>query len=206
MRRVETFRHSAGGGVIVGIDGAISSDSYLSADSMIEGASFVSYSSRIIKSAIKDSHVSFANISESAVLHSHVAGAIVRSSGIEGAVIRGSKSRIANVQNCLLGSQTVVEACVVRDFELSGPFLLHSDWNRAPRHLLLEPALGVRIGISECKPGYAHAGCECRSIQEWVYKKELLRKIFVRRGWPSETIDIIHEFFEELQRVRLAAA
>lgn len=136
---------------------------------------------------------------------SHVAGAIVRASGLENVVIRGTKARTANVQNCLLSNKVVVEGCQVRGFELAGPFLVHTDWVRAPRHFLLEPAPGVQMGISECTKGRMHCGCECRPAVEWIQKKELLRKIFVRRGWSSESIDVIHELFKEWRSIRLAA-
>lgn len=206
IHRVESFLHRNGAGVIVGTASAIGDDCFLSRDSILEGASFVSYASRITKSAIKDSHISFANISESAVMGSHIAGAIVRSSGLESVVIRGTKARTANVQNCLLSNKVVIEGCQVRGFELAGPFLVHIDWNRAPRHYLLDIAPGVQLGISECRPGYSHVGCKCRKISHWIEHKEMLRRYFTRnQNWQGDEVDIIHELFKEWRSVRLAA-
>lgn len=209
MRRMpETFLHSNGGGRILGIEAAVGSDCFIDRDSVIEGASFISNGSRIIKSAIKDSHVSFANITESAVMRSHITGALVRGSGLERVVVRGTRSRQATVQNCLLSNQAVIEGCKIRGVEVSAPILIHNDWNRTPRHHLLIPCNGVQMVISECSEGgiRGHCGCECRPYAEWIQKKELLRKIFVRRGWASESIDVINDLFQEWRRsIRLVA-
>jgi hypothetical protein len=202
---METFRHRNGGGRIIGADGAVSSDSSVDQDSLIEGASFISYGSVINHSAVKDSDVSFGNISQSALVHSHVAGAIVSDSGLEYAVIRGTKIRTAIVRNCLLGREVVVEGCSVRGFELSGPHLIHADFDRAPRSFVLEPTPGDRMAITECVNGRFHCGCECRTYGHWVAKKETLRKLFARRGWADDSVDVIHSLFDEWRRVRMAA-
>ena len=201
----ERFLHRLGAGTILVAYISVSIDSYVSRDSLIEGASYISYGSVIKESAIKDSHVSFANISKSALVGSHVAGAIISDSGFDDVVVRGTKTHRAVVRDCLLSNQVVIEGCQVRRFELSGPYLIHADFNRAPRHYLLEPAPGVQMGLSECTNGRLHCGCECRTYNHWLVKKELLRKIFDRRGWAPDSVDIIHSLFDEWRRVRLAA-
>jgi hypothetical protein len=164
---------------------------------MIEGRTFVSLQSSLTKASVKDSTVVSSVIFNSPLLNSHVAGSLVSSSALESVIVRATGERKAVVQDAILSDDVVVEACTVRGFELAGPYLLHSDWNRAPKHFLLEPAPGVRVGLSECSDGRRHCGCECRPYIEWLEKKELLRRIFTRRGWPSESIDLIHQKFGE---------
>lgn len=202
----ERFIHTNGGGIIVGADPAVGSDCFIDRTSLVEGRSFISNGSRIVNSPLKDTHASFANITDSPVLFSHITGAIVRGSGLEGVVIRGTKAKTANVQNCLLSNRIVVEGCDVRGLELTGPFLLHVDWKREPRRRLLEISPDVQLGIIECRPGYAHVGCKCRKISDWVEHKEALRRYFTReKGWQGDEVDVIHELFEEWRRIRLAA-
>lgn len=206
IRAVETFRHPNGGGRIVGIEAAVGSDCFADSDSLIEGRTFISHGSRIVKSSLKDTHASFANITESAVVGSHIAGGIIRSSGIVNAVVRGTKKRLANVQNSLLSGKLVVEGCRIQNVELDGPYLLHHDYAQTPRHLLLDDGHGLRLGIVECKPGYANIGCACRTIKHWIDHKESLRRYFTReQGWAGPEVNTIHELFEEWRRVRLAA-
>lgn len=207
---IETFIHSNGGGRIIGSDGAISSDSVLDKTSYMEGRTFVAFGSSITKSIIKDSTINLGDVRESVVVNSHISAALVYDSALEGAVIRGTKERSTVVQGCILSRKVVIEACTVRGIDLSGPYLLHADWNRTPRHHLLTPCDGVQMGISECSSGgdRGHCGCRCRPYSEWIEEKETLRKIFVRRGWSRESIDIVHQYFEEWRRsrVRLAVA
>lgn len=206
---IETFQHKNGLGELRGIECAVSSDSMLDKSSFVEGKTFVSYGSSITKnSALKDSHVALGDIQQSILVNSHVSNALVHGSALEGVVVRGSKERSAVVQNCLLSNQTVIESCTVRGFEVAAPLLIHSNWNRAPRHHLLRPCDGVQMAISECSPGgdRGHCGCECRTYAHWVERKEILRKIFTRRGWAYESVDMIHQLFEEWRRIRLAVA
>lgn len=204
---IEAFQHRNGGGRIVGIDSAIASDCLLDNSSFIEGETFVSGASSITNnSALKDSHVALGDIQKSILINSHVTGALVFASGLEDAVVRGLKDRPTVVQNSMLAGKVVIEGCTVRNVDITGPYLIHTDWNYTPRHYLLRPCEGVEMGISECRPGYAHCGCECRTIAKWVRKKETLRKIFVKRGWDPVSIDVIHQLFEEWrQRIRLVA-
>lgn len=196
----ETSRHSNGGGLIIGVDSAVSSDSYLSVDSQVEGRSFISYGSTIQSSAIRDSSLSFANIAKSALINSHVAGAIVSGSGLEDVVVRGTKERLAVVRNCLLSGEVAIEGCTVQNLELNGPHLIHRDWlHRAPRTRILEHG-GVRLSLAECGPGNDafHVGCEHRQFREWDYKEPLLFRYFVKRlGWPEPVFRSIRTTFEE---------
>lgn len=203
---LERFIHKNGGGIIYGSESSVSSDSVLDRDSIVEGASFISYGSAITKSPIKNSVISLGEIRESPLIDSHVSAALVYASGLESAVVQGTLERKAVVQNCLLSQKVVVEACTIRNVDIAGPYLIHTDWNHTPRHYLIEPCDGVQMGISECTEGRGHCGCECRPYTEWIHKKELLRKIFVARGWASESIDIIHQLFEQWRQVQLAQA
>lgn len=192
----DIFRHRNGGGHILGTKGAIGSDCRLERGSYIED-SFISYKTSISKtSSVSNSSISLGDIENSAVINSHVSAALVSKSVLENVVASGTKERLAVIQGCYF-SEVVIEACTLRNVELTGgPYHLHRDWDRTPRHLLLEPGNGVKLAINECLPGYADIGCKHRTISEWVEKKEILRQIFKKQGWTGREIDTIHDLFE----------
>jgi len=191
------FRHRNGGGSILGIECSIGSDCFLSRDSVISGKAHVSFMSQIHSgSMLHDAHVSASGISGSVIDGGHISYASVKDSSLENVIVRGTYDP-ARLENVILRNGVVAESCWLRNFELSGPHLLHANWDRAPRHHSLKLEYGIPLVITECTELRGHVGCECRPMQTWLDRKELLRRIFVgKRGWPSAAIDTIGALFE----------
>lgn len=192
----QTFRHRRGRGVIVGIDPAVSSDSFIDASCIIEGRSRISWGSRIRNdSAVKDSEVVISTLDRTIAINSHVVYARVRDSVLTSAIIRGADDP-ALVENSVLSGGCIVEGVKVSNVELDGPYVLNFDCQGTPRHYLLESANGIRLAIVDCGNGEAGIGCKRRPIAEWIEKKELDRRLFVKKhGWSGYEPDEIHELF-----------
>lgn len=195
----DIFLHRNGGGVIHGVDSAAGSDCYISHDSEVRGKSFISCLSTIRSESIIDtSTVVNSEIEQSIVLNSQVHHATVSSSALDDVVVRGANGQYADLRNVILSNEVVVENCRLRDLELSGPHLVHSDWDSTPPHHLLETESGVRLSLVKCSPDNdrMHAGCSCRKLSDWIKKEPLLRRYFTTRGWPLETFNSIRGIFE----------
>jgi hypothetical protein len=193
----QTFRHQRGGGVIVGIAPAVGSDCFIDASCIIEGRSRISWGSRIRNdSAVKDSEVVISTLDRTIAIGSHVAYARVRDSILDHAIVRGADDP-ALVEHSSLAGGVVVEGVKVFNVELDGPYTLDFDCQGTPRHYLLESANGqIRLGIVDCGNGEAGIGCKRRPIAEWIEKKELDRRLFVKKhGWTGYEPDEIHELF-----------
>ena len=196
----EVFRHVPGGGAIRGIAAAVSSDSVLERGSEIRGKTFVSFLSEIQdKSTIIDSSIACSRTRRSMVVNSHVTYASVQDSYLEDVVVRGADDR-ADLQNVVLTNGVTVEGCRLRNFELSGSYLVHADFDRVPRHFDLKE-FGIPLHIIECHHnGVLHGicGCKCRPIEEWIQKKERMRRLFTERlnQWEHGVVDYIHEHFK----------
>lgn len=190
----DVFFHRYGGGRITGAESSVGSDCYICPESIVEGESHISYGSSLFTSAVRNSHLSQTSLERSAVAESHVAGAYVGDSVLQNVTVRGAHKR-ADLQDVFLTDDVEVEACKLRGFELSGPYLIHSDWNSQPRHHLITLP-GIRIGLIECGGDRFHAGCECRPWAEWDEKEGLLRRYFLRHGWDDETFDSIRTIFD----------
>lgn len=199
-----TYIHRLGGGKVVGIDGSVSTDSRLDRSSQARGASFISFMSDVRnRSFVVDSHLACAVIDESFVVNSHVAYGKVETSNLNNVVVRGLYDP-ARLKNMVLAGGVTVEGCRVENFELNGPYLLHSDFDTQPRHFNLTE-FGIPLHIIECHclkdEPRAIIGCICRPISEWIEKKELLRRLFQKREkWIGPEVDLIHEYFKIWQR------
>jgi len=195
----DLFLHRNGGGVIRGVDGAIGSDCYLSPDSEMRGRSFISCASSIRTASIIDtSTVVDSEVEQSMVLNSQIHHANVSGCALDDVVVRGANGQYADLFNVILSNEVVVENCRLRDFELSGCHLVHSDWDRTPPHYLLETESGVRLSLMKCSPhnDRHHCGCKCEPFSYWNKKEPLLRRYFTKRGWDLETFNGIRDIFE----------
>jgi hypothetical protein len=201
-----TFFHRNGGGRITGPDGGgfVGSDCYLSPDSEVRGdKSVISHLTTVLNKSVLDNCTAVGSgIDHVIALRSHIHHAQVAYSLLTDVVIRGANERPADLHNVSLSDDVVVEGCRLRNFELSGPHLLHVDWDRAPRHRLLETSAGVYLALTECIDDYFHVGCECRPFAKWDVKEALLRRYFVERnyGWSLEVFNSIRTTFEAWRR------
>lgn len=193
----DIFLHRRGGGRIVGVEGAVSSDSRIDRTSEMRGKSFISCLSTIrAESIIDNSTVVNSEVEQSIVLNSQIHHANISGCALNDVVVRGANGCFSDLRNVILSNEVVVENCRLRDFELSGPHLVHVDWDRTPRHCVIEIDSGVKLSLCECADDHFHAGCECRPYSEWDEKEPLLRRYFTRRGWPLETFDSIRGIFD----------
>jgi len=192
----DVFLHRSGGGEIRGADSCVGSDCYLCPTSFIENQSVVVYKSLISTSALKNCKVADSEVQESVAVNCVIAGAYVGRSTLEHVIVTGTHDRRADIDMCSLANDVVVEACSLRNVELDGPFLVHSNWTTTPRHRVLQMDNGIRIGLIECGGDRFHAGCECRPFSEWDQKEHLLRKYFLRHGWDETTFNSIRPTFE----------
>lgn len=194
----QVFRHRNGGGRILGVEPAVSSDSLIDRSSFVEGRSRISWGSRIRnESAIKDSEVVISALDRTVAIGSHIAYAQVRDAVLNQAIIRGADDP-ALVENSMLSGGCVVEGVRVRNVELHGAFVIDFDCDSTPRHYLLHSESGVKLAIIDCGNGEAGIGCKRRPIADWIEKKELLRRLFMKRHqWQGYEVDLIHKLFEE---------
>ncbi len=199
----QVFRHSNGGGRVVGIAPAVSNDSIVDSTSLVEGRSRVSWASYIRdNSAILNSEVVVSTLDRVTAIDSHIAHAQVQDAVLNGAIIRGTE-RPAEVNNCILSGGVVVEGCVIRNVELDGPFFLHADFDYTPRHRVLRTENGVVQGLIECTEDRFHSGCTCRPFSLWDKNEHLLRRHFVGQlGWPLSSFNSIRTTFEEWRAMR----
>lgn len=198
----ERFIHRNGGGLILGHEGGAGSDCRISQGSSISGRTFLSCGTSFSNyTHALDSSISSSALDDCSIVESQIAGAILSNSGIERAVIRGTSKR-AVVEGSYLANGVVVEGCRVRDIFLDGPYLLHADLDRTPRHFLMKEE-GVMLGVVECgcRPGIKSSviGCCCRPLDLWIERAELLRRIFQKRGWSGDQIDTFRELFKSWQ-------
>ncbi len=199
----ERFIHSNGGGTIAGVEAAVSSDSRIERGCEIRGASRVSFMSRVRgESIIDSSRIACGVVEQSILLNSDLTYAKVTGSSLNNVIVRGTYEP-ARLLSVLLEDHVVVEGARVENFDLAGPYLVHSDFSRQPRHFTLEK-FGIRLGIIECnhEPGVPRVicGCKCRPIAEWIEKKEFLRRLFMKRhNWHGPEADHIVERIKEWQ-------
>lgn len=201
-------RHPNGGGVVVGIDPAVSSDSILDETSSVQGRTRVSWASRIRdNSALKDSEVVISTLDRVVAVGSHFAFARVADAVMKNVIIRGT-DRPAEVTRSELSAGVVVEGCSISNVVLEGPFLVHSDWNHTPRHRILRTDNGIVQGLIECSEDNdrLHSGCVCRPWKMWDQNEHLLRRHFVGQlGWPLSSFNSIRTTFEEWRATRRSA-
>jgi len=199
----QIHRHTNGFGK-VSSTGAASSDSFIDRTSELRGLTFLSFMSQVRENSVLDgqggvTNVSASVIERSIILNSQISYAKVSDSVLNNVVVRGAYDP-ALLESVILSGGVTVEACRLRNFELSGPFLVHADWDRQPRHFTLE-RFGIQLGVIECwHDGVLHGicGCKCRPLHEWIEKKELLRRFFGKRdNWDHGVVDYIHDQFNE---------
>lgn len=198
------FIHHNGGGKILDPDSHVSVDSTLDVDSVLEGYCSVVCNSRVRDSRISASIISSGTIVGSVLYDAQVFNGLVAKCGLRSVHVRSESGYSPQLLEVVLEGVTVAGPTILHGpWTMRGPFLIHAgEWHAPPRHHHFQPnGAGAlpSLGIIECLDGKAHIGCVCRPIAEWCQKKELLRRIFVRRGWQPEFIDQIATLFDSWQ-------
>lgn len=197
------FIHRNGGGKILDYTTDISPDSVLDQDSILENYCYVGNESQILNSRIASGKVFHAKVLSSLVDHSTIAEALVANCGLRKVCIRSERTRSGMrehpyVMEVVLDGVTVSGPVTLKGpWTLAGPYLIHDgEWLKPPRHFRFMPeGTGIDLGVIECLDGRAHIGCICRPMDVWLERRELLRRIFTRRGWLPEYIDVFADLF-----------
>lgn len=207
-------------------DSVISGKTHVAFMSQIHGGSMLHdvhvSASGISGSVIDGGHISYASVKDSSLENVIVRGAyrkgaddpvnpgrwrrageyLLKRYGIVD-LAKERRYRTTEIMDCIIGGNVVVEGCSIRGFELNGNFLIHSDFDRQPRHFDLKD-IGINLGIIECKcrPGVLSSiiGCKCRTVDLWIERKELDRRLFAKLyNWHPNVVDLIHEYFKGWQ-------
>lgn len=177
------YRHTNGGGRVVGREAYVSPDSFFDRESSAEGDARV-FSSVVTNSALRGAQVSGCSLNATLLADCIVAGAPCLGPVLDGVSLVGVRV------------EGLVSLAGPWSMKCPGAWIHSGEWHRAPRALRITGEGGMTVALVECVEGRAHVGCKCRPTSHWLDRGPAIGR---RLGWTEEHIEAARLFFEGLK-------